>query len=85
MSMDVALAGGEPGDVEAAVARFRELLGELKCYGGVAALDWHVRTSYPSSDRYRVMSETYLRILQTLAADSDVEVGSCREAFDRFA
>lgn len=84
VAMDAALVRGGGNAVDSALERFDALLSALKRYRGVAALDWHVRTSYPGSERYRAMGETYLRILETLAADPDVEVASCREACERF-
>jgi hypothetical protein len=71
--------------VDGVLQQMQELLGLLKRYRGVAAIDWHVRTSYPGSDAYRLWGETYLAILEMLAADGEVAVRSCAQANQTFS
>ena len=63
-----------------AVDAFSRELDMLKTYESCAAIDWHVRTAYPGSRRYREWGEAYLGILELLAGDSEVEVTTCAEA-----
>ncbi len=71
--------------VDAVLEHTERLLEQLKRFRGVAAIDWHVRTSYPGSDAYRSWGEAYLKILEMLAADSEVLVQSCRETLEMFS
>ena len=71
--------------VDSVLRQMQGLLELLKRYRGVAAIDWHVRTSYPGSDAYRPWGETYLAILEMLAADGEVAVQSCDQALETFS
>ena len=44
--------------------------------GGVGAIDWHVRTSFPKNKRFKLWGETYLKILDFLAEQPQVWVTS---------
>jgi hypothetical protein len=68
-----------------AVARFSLLVNELKKCQGVAAIDWHVRTSYPASDQYRHWGQGYQEMLNLLAADREVLVLSAGDVYHLFA
>jgi len=82
--MDASLFADPGSDAASACDRFAELLEELKSNRGVAAIDWHVRTSYPGSRALERMGRAYLEILDLLAADPEVAVGSCREVAAQF-
>jgi len=71
-------------DVQSALSWFARLLENLKRHQGVAAIDWHCRTSFPGSLQYQRWGEAYLAILAILAADPEVRVGSCEEAYHLF-
>ncbi len=72
--MDKSLFQSPNADVHSARAEFVALLEELKRNRGVAAIDWHVRSSYPGSRAFEQMGRAYLEILDVLAADSEVAV-----------
>lgn len=57
--------------------KVKSLLATLKEYEGVASIDWHVRTSFPGSQRYKIWGEGYLAVLDALASDSEVAVMRC--------
>jgi hypothetical protein len=72
--------------VDDALERTAQMLETLKRYEGVAAIDWHQETSVPLSGRFRDWGEGYLRLLDLLAGDSEIEVLTCAAAarlFDR--
>ncbi len=69
--------------VEATLNHFERLLNQLKMFEGVAAIDWHVRTSYPGSFMCRDYGEAYMAIVDMLGADDDVCVQSCAEVYRR--
>jgi len=71
--------------VDSVLHQVQGLLEQMKRYRGVAAIDWHVRTSYPGSDAYRLWGETYLAILEMLAADAEVAVQSCGQVLETFS
>ena len=71
--MDSMLVSGR-ASVPVAVERFDRLLDGLKRYEGVAALDWHEYTSFPGSRRYATWGNSYLAVLDHLAADPAVLV-----------
>lgn len=75
MTMDMALCDLPGATLESALSTFRTLLDGLKQYEGIAAIDWHVRTSFPGSRQYQRWGETYLGMLDILAADGEVAVG----------
>ncbi len=71
--------------VDAVLKHAETLLQELKHYQGVAAIDWHARTSYPGSSTYRLWGEAYLEFIRMLAADSEVLACSGAEALEMCA
>ena len=73
----------EPG-VDEVVRNFRKLLEQLKHHGGVGAIDWHVTTAFPGSQRYRKWGEAYLAILEALASDPEVAVMNCAMAYEYY-
>lgn len=79
MTMDSALCEPAGATVESAVATFSRLLDGLKRCEGVAAVDWHVRTSYPGSRQYSRWGKTYLALLEVLAADREVAVRRAKD------
>lgn len=85
VAMDSALFGQAHREVDATVRRMSELIEILKRYQGVASIDWHVRTSYPGSNEYAGMGQSYLEILDLLAADPELEVARCEDAQRLFA
>lgn len=66
--------------VEATLDHFDGLVQGLKRWFGSAAICWHVRTSYPASQRFEVWGRAYLEILRVLASDQEVLVQSCGQA-----
>ena len=62
--------------VEVAVAEAGGLIDEVVATGGFGALDWHVRTSLPLNREFRAWGETYVALLDRLAADDRVWVTS---------
>ena len=77
--MDSMLMVPQAASPEAPLDRFAWLLAGLKRYEGAAAIDWHEYTSYPGSDRYRSWGNTYLGVLDHLAADPEVLVQTYAE------
>ena len=65
--MDSNVLKGVVGSSQEPVARAKQWIDGLLDVGGVGALDWHVRTSFPSSKRFKIWGETYLAILDYLA------------------
>lgn len=57
-----------------ALDQAKHYINQLKDIGGVGAIDWHVRTSYPSSQRFKKWGETYLQILEYLSQQDDIWV-----------
>jgi len=52
----------------------KNYINQLINVGGVGAIDWHVRTSYPSSRRFKKWGETYLQILEYLSQQDQIWV-----------
>jgi hypothetical protein len=67
-----------PAGEEEAVAHVAALIAELKRFEGVAALDWHEYTSHPSSP-LGAWGSAYLRILDLLAGDPEIDTRTHRE------
>lgn len=70
--------------VDEAVAEFAGLLDDLKAAEGVAAIDWHVRTSAPGAPEVARYAEAYRQILGILEADPDVDALPAIEALTRW-
>lgn len=83
MAMDGGFFYDPAAEVDAAVAHLARLLDTLKTNRGVAAIDWHARTSYPGSTAYRKWGQAYLELLKLLAADSDIAVLTAGEVNQR--
>lgn len=73
MAMDGAFFYNTAPDVPGTLARLEGLLATLKRYQGVAAIDWHVRTSWPGAERFAPWGEAYLGLLELIAADPEIE------------
>ena len=58
--------------VDEAVKTVISYVSTIKKYGGVGAIDWHVRTSYPGNKEYEDWGKAYLRILDWLSADQEI-------------
>lgn len=58
--------------VDEAVTRLKSIISTIKHLGGVGAIDWHVRTSYPGNTEYENWGKAYLRILDWLATDEEI-------------
>ena len=84
MCMDGSLFYQIDQTVDGAVSRIATLVDQLKCCRGVAAIDWHVRTSFPGSQEFRRWGEAYLAILDLLFSDKEVLVLSAKEAYEQF-
>lgn len=69
--------------VDDALAEFSTMLADLKAAEGVAAIDWHVRTSAPGGADPRY-AEAYRQILGLLAADPDVDALPAIDALTRW-
>ena len=74
MAMDGAFFHDNHASVDATLSHVERLLDTLKRVNGVAAIDWHVRASYPASEEFRIWGEAYLEILAMLAADREISV-----------
>jgi hypothetical protein len=70
---------------EAAVERAAGYLAQIKKYGGVGVIDWHVRTSIPANREFRDWGKAYLGILDLLAADRELWVTGLGEIERRVA
>jgi hypothetical protein len=64
---------------EAAVKRVADYVAQLKKYGGLGVIDWHVRTSIPANRESRDWGKAYLGILDLLAADRELWVANLGE------
>lgn len=80
MVMDGAFFYDPSQQIEVALARLEELVGTLKRWSGVAAIDWHEYTSAPASTDYGKWGEAYVELLALLAADPEVAVLTGAEA-----
>jgi len=65
-----------------AVSEMRSFVEELKRHRGVAAINWHNRTSYPGNATYAELGKAYLEIIEMLAGDQEIFVGSFRQFID---
>ena len=74
MVMDGALLYGQKGASGEPLRQMARLLTTLKRFQGAAAIDWHVRTSYPGARAYQGWGQTYLDILTLLASDREIRV-----------
>lgn len=74
MAMDGAFFFDDRASIDSTLSHVERLLDNLKQYRGVAAIDWHVRTSYPGSAQFRNWGTAYLEILAMLAADREISV-----------
>jgi hypothetical protein len=64
---------------DAAVKRVADYVAQLKKYGGLGVIDWHVRTSIPANREFRDWGTAYLAILDLLAADRELWVANLGE------
>jgi hypothetical protein len=81
LAMDGALFRGTASSQEAADRLWAAIEG-VRDVGGVAVLDWHVRTSFPGNRAFRTWGECYQTILRRLSAASDIwatDLGSIGE------
>lgn len=74
MVMDGSLFRTAETTVSEVLLEFEALLDSLKRHQGIAAIDWHARTSFPASKQYRKWGEAYIGILDILANDPAVLV-----------
>lgn|GEM_PF-820311 len=65
-----------------AVSAVCSFVEELKRHRGAAALNWHNRTSYPGNATYAEWGKAYLEIIEMLAGDPEIFVGSFRQFID---
>ncbi|MFT7419379.1 MAG: hypothetical protein ACI9QN_000297 [Arcticibacterium sp.] len=56
----------------------------LKIEGGVGAVDWHVRTSYPRNKEYFLWGTAYKEFLEELSLDKEVWVTNGEEFYNWF-
>ena len=77
--MDGAFFYNKVQTVDRVIQRVAPLIEHLKCFNGVAAIDWHDYTSFPGLTRFRAWGEAYLEILSLLAADNSIVVQSCAQ------
>jgi hypothetical protein len=74
MLMDGALLYDQEVSETEAIRRAKKLIRALIASEGTAAIDWHVRTSWPGSSRFARWARVYAEILSFLAAEPDVTV-----------
>ena len=72
--MDGSLLYDESVTAESALSQIEVLLTVLKRYEGTAAIDWHVRTSYPGRQKFARWAQVYKGLLERLANDCDIDV-----------
>ena len=73
MLMDGALLYDEHRTVEEAVLDAERLIDKLAACEGTAAIDWHVRTSWPGCESFARWASVYEEILRIVHNRSDVE------------
>ncbi len=64
----------DSSDHDLAISRISPFIEELARIGGLGAIDWHVRTSYPKNEEYLSWGKVYLSILDLLAIDPRIWV-----------
>jgi hypothetical protein len=67
--------------VDKAVAEMSKYLDILVDHQGVGAIDWHIRTSYPNGDTFKLWGQAYLEILDALAKRDDLWVTSATDFY----
>lgn len=77
MLMDGAIFYRPGATVDDGIQTASTWVDHLAAFGGAGAIDWHVRTSYPGSRRFRVWGEAYLGILDHLAERRDIWITTC--------
>jgi hypothetical protein len=80
MAMDGHFYYAPERGIDETLSDFDRLLGDLKRFEGVAALDWHEYTAAPISHTYRRWAEGYRAVLDVLASDNEVAVYTGQEA-----
>ncbi|HET6226350.1 MAG TPA: hypothetical protein VFF27_08735 [Bacteroidia bacterium] len=71
-------------DVEKGFKEITEAVSRIKKCGGLGAIDWHVRTSFPKNVKYKNWGTLYVKILNYLAQDNEIWVTSCNEVMNWF-
>lgn len=79
MVMDGAYFYHQGQTVDAVLEDFEKLLGNLKRFGGVAAINWHPRACLPLQGPFLEWGQAFTSILEMLAADREVAVQSTAE------
>jgi hypothetical protein len=72
--MDGALLYDEKNSAESALETIDHFLDDLALYRGTAAVDWHVRTSYPGRPQFERWARVYGGLLDRLSRRPDIEV-----------
>ena len=72
--MDGALLYDPARSVESIEAEVERVLEMAKRYHATAAIDWHVRSSFPRAPNFKRWARVYETILQRLADEPDIEV-----------
>lgn len=81
LAMDGVFLGTQPVTLDTTLERIKLLIDKLKDAEGFAALDWHVRNSYPGSVMCRFLGDLYLEVIGMLAADPEILVTDCRTMY----
>ncbi len=74
---------GDDQSPEAQDVKIERLLSTVKQHSAIVAIDWHARTSYPSSRLYREWGKTYLTLLDRISADDDLQVWTFGETLEK--
>ena len=72
--MDGALLYDPSQTVDGALSILDRVLEDVKSHHATVAIDWHVRSSYPSNQRYKKWAIVYEELLKRLEMDPDIEV-----------
>jgi hypothetical protein len=60
----------------------KECIQQIKQHQGLGVLNWHVRTSYPGSNKFHKWGKSYIELLKYLANDSEIWITSLSEIND---
>ena len=72
--MDGALLYDEERGLESIEAEVERVLEMVKRYHATAAIDWHVRSSFPRAPKFERWARVYEAILRRLADEPDIDV-----------
>jgi hypothetical protein len=80
--MDGSLFYKEDMTVEKGMEIINPYISNLLKYNGIGVVDWHVRTSFPSTNSFNSWGKFYLEFLDYLKSKQEVWVTNAKEVYD---